>query len=201
MKKPIFLAGKAGSSFLLKYKSAIFCCAVALVVGVIIGIFAGNQKSNQQNFDASESLSGARYLWEVENLVDGDSLDVRLVSVDGVDLSQLALTYGVRLIGINAPERGKCGFDKAKAALSALIDGKEFELISGNTKGDTDVYGRLLRYIEIGGVDAGFELLTSGYVVAAYDSQYMEGQYGPHDREGAYREINAENFGACTTSP
>ena len=55
--------------------------------------------------------------------------------------------------------------------------------------------------MEISDVDAGFELLKSGYVVAAYDSQYMEGQYGPHDREGAYREVNAENFGACTASP
>jgi endonuclease YncB( thermonuclease family) len=186
---------------LLKHKSALFCCAVFLVVGIIIGIFVGNQNSNQQDFESSKSLSGARYLWEVEKLIDGDSLDVRLVSVDGVDLSQLALTYGVRLIGINAPERGKCGFDEAKAALSTLIGDKEFELISGNTKGDTDVYGRLLRYMEISDVDAGFELLKSGYVVAAYDSQYVEGQYGPHDREGAYREVNAENFGACTASP
>jgi endonuclease YncB( thermonuclease family) len=197
LKKLIFLAVKAGSSFLLKYKLAVFCCALFLVVGLIIGIFVGIQKLNQQNFDASQSLSGARYLWEVEKPADGDSLVVRLVSVDGVDLSQLALTYGVRLIGINAPERGKCGFDEAKAALSGLIDGKQFVLVSGNTKKDTDVYGRLLRYIEIGDLDAGFELLKSGYAVAAYDSQDEKDQYGPHDRESAYRERSAENFRAC----
>ena len=48
---------------------------------------------------------------------------------------------------------------------------------------DTDRYGRLLRYVDIAGADAGLTLIEEGFAIARYDSR--DG-YGRHDREDTY---------------
>jgi endonuclease YncB( thermonuclease family) len=58
---------------------------------------------------------------------------------------------------------------------------------------DKDRFGRPLRYVEVGTVDVGYELIRAGYAIARYDSR--DG-YGPHPRENAY--IAAD---ASTTNP
>ena len=180
-----------------KHRLAAICCALFLAIGLTIGFLLGSKASGNQAFETSEGLFGPRYLWKIERPKDGDSLTVRLVSVDGVDLSSLTVVYGVRLIGIDAPERGDCGFSEAKSELTELIGDSEFSLISGNTKSDIDTYGRLLRYVDIAGTDAGLELLKRKRVVAAYDSRYKDGKYGTHDREERYRALEPEKVIGC----
>ena len=51
----------------------------------------------------------------------------------------------IRLIGINAPERGEKGFDQAKDYLTDLIDGEEVFL--EYDKYQDDKYGRVLAYV------------------------------------------------------
>ncbi len=48
---------------------------------------------------------------------------------------------------------------------------------------DTDRYGRLLRYVNIGRMDAGLRQIRRGFAIARYDSR--DG-YGFHPREPAY---------------
>jgi len=48
---------------------------------------------------------------------------------------------------------------------------------------DTDRYGRLLRYVDRGDVDAGLRQIQSGWAIARYDSR--DG-YGFHARENRY---------------
>ncbi len=68
----------------------------------------------------------------VTHVVDGDTIDV-----DG---------FGrVRLIGIDTPESGDCGYMKATAVMTALVSGKTLTLTAVSTKDDVDQYGRLLR--------------------------------------------------------
>lgn len=110
----------------------------------------------------------------VTHIVDGDTLDVA--------------GFGrIRIIGIDTPERGACGFDDATAALAAMVDGQTVTLTAG-ARDDVDRYGRLLRYVDIGGIDAGLRLVEDGWAIARYDSR--DG-YGRHTREDAYVAADA----------
>ena len=82
----------------------------------------------------------------------------RLVSrvVDG-DTLELGNGETVRLVGIDTPEVGACGFEQAAAHLGRLVLGKQVRL--GVSDEDRDGYGRLLRYVDVGPRDAGLVLI------------------------------------------
>jgi endonuclease YncB( thermonuclease family) len=120
-----------------------------------------------------------------------------LKSADGIDLSNLNIVYGVRIVGIDTPERGDCGFEPAKAKFKELIGSEFFALISGGTKNESDGYGRLLRYVELKGTDVGLTLIEQGLAVAAYDSFDIEAKVGPHDRENEYRNADKVSKNLC----
>lgn len=116
--------------------------------------------------------------WRVVDVVDGDTLDLR--GADGTIVR-------VRVIGIDAPERGACGHGDAALALADVVVGVPVTLTAGAAD-DRDRYGRLLRYVDVPGpggvpVDAGLALLHLGLARARYDSR--DG-YGAHPREAAY---------------
>lgn len=133
--------------------------------------------SDQLAGDATSSTgvgrSAAGESGVVSNVVDGDTLDV-----DGVGR--------IRVIGIDTPERGACGFESATLALAAKVLGQTVSLVPGATD-DADRYGRLLRYVDVGGTDAGLQLIADGWAIARYDSR--DG-YGRHRREQAYVEAD-----------
>lgn len=105
----------------------------------------------------------------VTSVVDGDTVDVAGVG-------------RIRVIGIDTPERGACGFDSATYSMSVLVLGREVTLVPGAVD-DADRYGRLLRYVDVGPVDAGLRLIEDGWAIARYDSR--DG-YGRHAREDTY---------------
>ncbi len=87
------------------------------------------------------------------HVFDGDSF---LAMVDGVEEE-------VRLIGINAPERGECLAEDARDALVELA-GETVDLEPDAE--DRDQYGRLLRYARSGDVLVNVELAGRGLVLA-----------------------------------
>ena len=105
----------------------------------------------------------------VTGVVDGDT-----ITVDGLS---------VRLIGMDTPEVGACGYAESTAAMEALVAGRVVTLTAVAGRDDTDRYGRLLRYVDIGGVDAGQHEIELGLGIARYDGR--DG-YGTHPRELAY---------------
>jgi endonuclease YncB( thermonuclease family) len=100
--------------------------------------------------------------------------------VDG-DTVELGNGETVRLVGIDTPEVGECGFEAASADLAMLVLGRSVELVRSDE--DRDGYGRLLRYVDVAGTDAGLSLIRNGRAIAAYDSR--DG-YGFHPREPRY---------------
>jgi len=77
-------------------------------------------------------------------VVDGDTVSV---SINGVDTR-------VRLIGINAPEQygvkvPECYTKESTNSLKELVANKVVQLEADPTQDDTDIYGRLLRYIRL----------------------------------------------------
>jgi endonuclease YncB( thermonuclease family) len=114
--------------------------------------------------------------WQVTQVVDGDTIEVRR---DGV-------VERVRLLGIDTPERGQCGFDEATALVTDLVAGLEVTLVVGSSD-DRDRYDRLLRFVEVTVdgvvVDVGLRQLEAGLAAEVYDSRTG---YPRHDREDAY---------------
>jgi micrococcal nuclease len=88
----------------------------------------------------------------VTRIVDGDTLDC-------VPLGR------VRLIGMDAPERGQAPFGAAAAeALAALIP-ESGEILLEADVDDRDQYDRALRYVWIDGRLANWVLVRTGYAV------------------------------------
>lgn len=116
--------------------------------------------------------------WLVARIVDGDTIE-------------LGNGAAVRLVGIDTPERGDCGYEAATDHLAALVLGKRVRLTISDE--DTDQYGRLLRYVNVGVMDAGLRQIKGGFALARYDSR--DG-YGFHAREISYiaADRGAKNF-------
>jgi endonuclease YncB( thermonuclease family) len=125
--------------------------------------------------------------WRVVRIIDGDTVEVRRASS----------TETVRVIGIDTPERGECGFGDASDALADLVLDREVTLASG-ARDDRDRYGRILRYLDVGEVDAGLQLIETGLAIARYDSR--DG-YGRHPREDAYVAADAGTAHVCAGVP
>ena len=93
----------------------------------------------------------------VVRIIDGDTLRVRLRS---------GATVSVRLLGINTPERGRCGTGEATDNLRNLAPvGSTVNLVSDPSQAVRDRYGRLLRYVaKQGGYrDLSFRQMHEGY--------------------------------------
>jgi len=117
----------------------------------------------------------------VTHVVDGDTVD-------------LANGQTVRLVGIDTPERGQCGSTEATNNLARLVLDRRVRLTVSDE--DQDRYGRLLRYVNIGNIDAGLRQIKRGFAIARYDSR--DG-YGYHPREPVY--IRADHASKPFTCP
>ena len=152
---------------------------------VLLALFAASLGacSNSSN-NQTETVENKSTSWTLRKIVDGDT--IRVLSSAGVEEK-------VRFIGIDTPERGECGFAEASDALAALLSGKTI-ILSRGTPDDRDRYGRLLRYIDVGAMDAGFELIQGGFAIARYDSR--DG-YAHHPRQDLYVEADSSSKNFC----
>jgi endonuclease YncB( thermonuclease family) len=153
-----------------------------LVAGLVLAAIAGLvavDAARRQHVGGTTEARGV-----VTHVVDGDTIDVGGVG-------------RVRLIGIDTPERGECGHDEATRELERLVLDETVVLRSGAQE-DEDRYGRLLRYVEVGGTDVGLVLLEDGRAAARYDSR--DG-YGPHLRERRYVRADEGAPQVCPAPP
>lgn len=150
-----------------------------------------------QAASADDAVAAERFV--VTAIVDGDTLDVEDADGSG---------HRVRLIGIDTPEKGQCGYRAATEALEALLPvGGEVDLLP-NTEADAltvDKYDRLLRYaapVDAEEFDhANQKQLADGLALARYDSK--DG-YDFHPQEDLYHELDdayGEGWGCLTVVP
>ena len=100
----------------------------------------------------------------VTHVVDGDTVAVSLA--DG-------RAERVRLIGIDTPEVGQCGFARASRYARAVALGRRAVLVGDPTQATRDRYGRLLAYVWVGGRDLGYQQLARGFArVYVYDRPF-----------------------------
>ena len=130
----------------------------------------------------------------VVRVVDGDTIHVQLSN--GAEET-------IRFIGIDTPETVDprrpvgCYGPEASTELHRILDGKEV-ILQTKPDEDHDQYGRLLRYVELGGEDVGALLLSGGFA-KTYDRY-------PHPRLQTYDQLawqaRAEGrglWGACSS--
>lgn len=130
-------------------------------------------------------------------VTDGDTIRVQLRGHED--------EQRVRVLGIDTPElegpnrpKNECFGPAATKRMRTLLraDG-DVTLIADPTQADKDKYGRLLRYVEVGGRDAGATLIKEGYAeVMAWDPPVSQaGTY--EDLEAAARKAGRGQWGAC----
>ena len=112
---------------------------------------------------------------DVRSVVDGDTIEVRRRGRD----------FAVRLIGIDTPEvfgGEECGGAQASSSLRRQLDpGDPVVLHVDPTQDRRDGFGRLLRFVTVGGSDVGWVQLRRGWA----DVYVFE---DPFERLGGYRQ-------------
>jgi endonuclease YncB( thermonuclease family) len=73
----------------------------------------------------------------------------RVLTVYDGDSFELADGRRVRLLGVDAPEKGRCGYEEAKAALREVVEGKHVEMHNIIV----DEFGRMVANVELSGWD------------------------------------------------
>ena len=131
-----------------------------------------NGTTNNQNNNPGPSIY--RETGNVTKVVDGDTLKVRIRG---------GRVVSVRMLGINTPERGRCGDDEATDNLKRLAPvGATVDLVSDPSQAAKDRYGRLLRYVSKRG---GFKDLSYRQAYNGYTKRYVFGGK-PVARDGKY---------------
>lgn len=140
--------------------------AISLTDGQIVGVLDGGH-ATMPSFEglSDEQVSSViAYLRTVQaaevakatNIVDGDTLEVAIEG-GGVDK--------VRLIGIDAPEEGECGYGQAKHPLVLRLGGATFTMTADVS--ERDEQGRLLRYLWLAdGTFVNEWMVRSGFAIA-----------------------------------
>jgi micrococcal nuclease len=124
----------------------------------------------------------------VTRVVDGDTLRVR---IDGS-------AERVRLIGINAPERGECFYARATELLQSLTQGRVVTVQGDSTQRPRDRYGRLLAYVRLpDAADAGEVLLQRGAAVVFETRRPFARREAYVDAQATATRRGAGLHGAC----
>ena len=130
---------------------------------IVIGVSACSASSDPPSVEEPvPEPEGTRAT--LAHVFDGDSIEVEIGG----------RTEEVRLIGVNAPERDECFAERARSALIAYLNGVDVTLVDGSDS-DKDQYGRLLRYVYVGGENINGRMLADGNVVTLQgDHRYNE---------------------------
>ena len=168
------------------------------------GVFGGYRVIQDREADVFEDS-----VHEVVHVVDGDTIDIEN-------------EVRIRLLGIDAPERGECFYNESKAYMKELLKNEHIRIekdISG-----ADRYDRLLRYVyvpsdspEEDDIFANEEMVRYGYaktygespdnryrdLLASAQEEAKEKGRGlwstcEQDEENSLREVDAPHDQSCT---
>jgi len=148
---------------------------IVIIIGALIvgGVLYFSNENKNKNLTSSLTNNQRSSLTLPENncshlppLEDG-AMRLATKIIDG-DTFLIEGGYPVRILGIDADERGYPCFEDAKSKLEELILSKKVKLEKG--KEDFDQYCRYLRYVFLDDKNISFELVKEGLVVARFSS-------------------------------
>jgi micrococcal nuclease len=136
-------------------------------------------KTEEKSF--LKSKAGVNKCENIPELSDGAKKLVTKV-IDG-DTFLIEGGYSVRVLGIDADERGYPCYDEAKRGLEDLVLGKEVRLEALNQskhgtgqvgKEDLDQYCRYLRYVFVDDKNVSLEMVKNGLAVARFSPEDLK---------------------------
>jgi micrococcal nuclease len=118
-------------------------------------------------------------------VIDGDTIDVE---IDGEE-------FRVRYVGVNTPERDEPCYWEAWQANRRLVEGQIVTLVRDVS--ETDRYGRLLRYVYLGGLPINETLVREGYaeVVVYGDDDRFAASFQELEEAASRRNLNCHATG------
>jgi micrococcal nuclease len=155
--------------FFLKKKIIIIILIAILVIITSISLSLKNAEKSKTD----RSQITVKNCENIPELPDGAKRLVTKV-IDG-DTFLIEGGYSVRILGIDADERGYLCYEAAKEKLEELILNKEVKL--EKSKEDFDQYCRYLRYVFLDDKNISLELVKEGLVVSRFspeDKKYRE---------------------------
>jgi len=145
---------------------------LAIIIGALIvggAIYFSNLEKNK---NLSSSLTNVQKFSKnnCSNLPELEDRAKKLVTkiIDG-DTFLIEGGYSVRILGIDAEEKGYPCYEAAKNRLEELILNKEVKLVKG--KEDFDEYCRYLRYVFLEDENISLELVKEGLVVTRFSPE------------------------------
>ena len=140
-----------------------------ILAGLLIGLIALFGAINITETETSPATTDEFDLVTVTRVIDGDTIEIND-------------EHRVRLLGINAPDKGECYYEEAEDALQDLVLEKKIRLekdISG-----TDAFGRLLRYVILpSNNELANDILVNNYLI--------ESGYAKASPKGANRKYSS----------
>ncbi len=158
---------------------------LAIIVGALIiggAIIISNREKNHNGEDGN--------CVSIPELSDM-ALKLTTKVIDG-DTFMIEGGYSVRILGIDADERGHPCYEEAKQALEELILNKEVKLEKG--KEDQDQWCRYLRYVFLSDQNISLELVKEGLAVARFspeDVKYKE-EIAQAEREAIENKVGCK---------
>ncbi len=122
--------------------------AGALIAVITLFGIAGLMEMDQGQ--ANVVVDTETNLLTVTDVIDGDTIEVSGGNI-------------IRLLGVDAPERGECYYEEAKEALDELVLGKEVRLEKDIV--GTDNFGRLLRHVFVPEGDFFNDIFVNDYLL------------------------------------
>jgi micrococcal nuclease len=156
------------NSFFKENKIFLAIVLGALIIGGAIYLSFGQKEGKPEDKTETEKQCS-----NIPKLPEG-ALKLATKIIDG-DTFLIEGGYSVRILGIDADERGYPCYDAAKNSLEGLILNKEVRLEKGNE--DLDQWCRYLRYVFLDDKNISLELAKKGLVVARFspeDIKYRE---------------------------
>lgn len=122
----------------------------------------------------------------VERVADGDSFTA----------TSDAGPIDVRLLGLNAPERGECFAEQAGERLVALLESGPVSI--SPWPAELDQFGRVLAIVTAGDVLVNLELIESGHAIARAQTEYgFESQFEQAERRASEGKVGLWAPDAC----
>lgn len=126
--------------------------------------------------------------------------------VDDGDTVHLANGQKVRILEVNSPELAhdgnpeQCGGQAARSALERLLLHEHITLRADPREADHDRYGRLLRYIDVHGTDAGLWMIQHGHATEYHPRSANAGARADAYRhaEQAAKQANVGQWAVCS---
>ncbi len=148
-------------------KKFVFFLALLILI-LLIGLFSGSLRTSKLGLKVkTDSLKTCQDIPDLPN----NSLKLATKIIDG-DTFLVEGGYSVRILGIDADERGKPCYQAAKDYLENLILNKKVRLEKGSQ--DKDQWCRYLRYVFLKDKNISLEMVSSGMAVARFSEKYSQ---------------------------